>query len=606
MILKLFRLLRRCIDLAIPFGRGRLVLVAVVIFLNGVFELIGVASVLPFFALATNPEEVLASDKGQWVLSHLPEMETSTLLIWAGLASIFLLFLANGMGLLNQVVRVKYGFAFGHSLRTRMMRSLAQRPYSYFLNQNSGALLQKTVDDVGRFINDVFLPLLDVISRSVTISFLVTAAILANPQVAFGAAALFITFYLIVFLFVRKHSLRIGAQLRETNKRLMVSATQFFGAMKTVLVHDKADYFINRFAENSEKQARLLPRARLFSFFPRTIIEPLAYGALVGIVVFMASRGQSLVDILPRLTVMAVAGMRLIPAFQSLYAQLNQVTTMHYTLGELESEIKEVAENEGLDRSLKKPATRAAGTRENTGKGAGEANSISFRKAIRLQNITWQYPDAPEPVIDHFNLTIPRHSSVGLIGPTGSGKSTLVDLILGLHQPQSGHLVIDDRPLYRSDMKSWRNLIGYVPQDIYLIDASIAENIAFGIPPEEIDHSLLLQVARAAQIEDFVEQQLPARWQTQVGERGVRLSGGQRQRIGLARALYTRPEILILDEATSALDVQTEKEVMKAINALQGTLTIIMIAHRLSTIEACHQVIDLSTVGGKASPASGS
>ncbi len=577
MLFKLLKLIRRCIDLALPFGKKRLVLVATVIFLNGIFELIGVASVLPFFALATDPEKFLAKPAAQFLLETFPFLASNPI-VWAGVGSIFLLFVANGMGLLSQVVRVKYGFAFGHSLRTRMMRSLARRPYSYFLNRNSGELLQKTVDDVGRFINEVFLPLLDVISKAVVITFLIAGAIWANPPLALGAAGLFCVFYLTVFLFIRKRSLKIGAQLRMTNKRIMVSAQQFFGSMKTVLVHNKSEHFINQFAENSARQARLLPQARLFSFFPRTIIEPLAYGALVAIVVWMSSQGKSLVEIIPRLTVMAVAGMRLIPAFQSLYAQLNQVTTMHYTLGELESEIEE-ANLEGISEDQTH---------------APEEGRITFTQEITLDDVSFQYPGAPSPVISHFNLKIPKKSSVGLIGPTGSGKSTLVDTILGLHQVQSGALCVDGKALKKSDMTSWRNIIGYVPQDIYLIDATIAENIAFGIPADEIDHNRLKKVAKAAQIFDFIEQQLPEKWETEVGERGVRLSGGQRQRIGLARALYTQPEVLILDEATSALDIKTEEEVMKAIDALQGTLTIIIVAHRLSTIEACDQVVDLA------------
>ena len=579
MLFKLFRLIRRCIDLAIPFGKKRLVLVAGVIFLNGIFELIGVASILPFFALATDPDKFLAKPFAVKILETFPFIAENPI-VWAGIFSIILLFVANGMGLLSQVVRVKYGFAFGHSLRTRMMRSLARRPYSYFLNRNSGELLQKTVDDVGRFINEVFLPLLDVISKAVTISFLIVAAIMANPSIAFGAAGLFAVFYLTVFLFIRKHSLRIGAQLRMTNKRIMVSAQQFFGSMKTVLVHNKSDHFINQFAENSARQARLLPKARLFSFFPRTIIEPLAYGALVAVVVWMSFQGKTLVDILPRLTVMAVAGMRLIPAFQSLYAQLNQVTTMHYTLGELEAEIEEA------NLTLMKTSKETSET--------SQVSHLSFSEEIELDHISFQYPGAPAPVISNFQLSIPRKSSVGIIGPTGSGKSTLVDTILGLHEIQSGALRVDGKALQKADMIAWRNIIGYVPQDIYLIDATIAENIAFGVPEDEIDHKRVEEVAKAAQIFEFIETQLPEKWETEVGERGVRLSGGQRQRIGLARALYTRPELLILDEATSALDIKTEEEVMKAIDALQGTLTIIIVAHRLSTIETCDQVVDLA------------
>ena len=199
-------------------------------------------------------------------------------------------------------------------------------------------------------------------------------------------------------------------------------------------------------------------------------------------------------------------------------------------------------------------------------------------------------PNAKRPVLEDFNLVIPKLSSTGIIGTTGSGKSTLVDIILGLHTPDRGRILVDGHSLQPGDLPAWRALIGYVPQDIYLLDASVAENIAFGVPPAEIDQKSLQAAAGAAQILEFIETELPQGWDTTVGERGVRLSGGQRQRIGLARALYHHPEILILDEATSALDVETEAEVMKAIQSLKGRITMIIIAHRLSTIESCDQV----------------
>jgi ABC-type multidrug transport system fused ATPase/permease subunit len=196
-------------------------------------------------------------------------------------------------------------------------------------------------------------------------------------------------------------------------------------------------------------------------------------------------------------------------------------------------------------------------------------------------------------VLEDFSLEIPKNSSIGIIGATGSGKSTLVDIILGLHRPRSGVIRLDDRVLAPGDFGSWRSMIGYVPQDIYLLDASVTANIAFGIPADQIDQAALREAAQAAQILDFIESELPTKWDTLVGERGVRLSGGQRQRIGLARALYHRPQLLVLDEATSALDTRTEMEVIEAINALHGQLTLIIIAHRLSTIARCDSIVSL-------------
>jgi ABC-type bacteriocin/lantibiotic exporter with double-glycine peptidase domain len=275
--------------------------------------------------------------------------------------------------------------------------------------------------------------------------------------------------------------------------------------------------------------------------------------------------------------VMALAAYRLLPTLQLLYGQLVTVAANNYTLTQLEEEIYEIEEES-------EPTITISDSDE----------MCIFDNEIRLDNITFCYPAGSPPILKDFSLRIAKNESVGIAGPSGSGKSTLVDLILGLHLPKEGGIFIDEMQLSPRVMDLWRRIIGYVPQDIYLLDDSIAANIAFGIPPNELDYSALRAAAEGAQILDFIEKELPQGFQTVVGERGVRLSGGQRQRIGLARALYHSPQVLILDEATSALDHATEAAVMETIHRLQGTLTIITIAHRLSTLERCDRVINLS------------
>jgi len=315
----------------------------------------------------------------------------------------------------------------------------------------------------------------------------------------------------------------------------------------------------------------------IYSNGPRYMIEPIAFGGLVGIVIVLALQGKPFSDILPNLSVMALAAYRLLPTLQLLYSQLVTVAANNYTLSQLEAEILQLEK----DTEVISPEQ-------------GSISTMTFDREIRLDNITFYYPNPESPIISDFSLRIAKNESVGIMGPSGSGKSTLVDLILGLHSAQKGRILIDDQPLSSENMISWRRLIGYVPQDIYLLDETLEANIAFGISAEEVDQSALRAAAEGAQILEFIEKELPQGFQTTVGERGVRLSGGQRQRIGLARALYHKPQILILDEATSALDHKTEAAVMETIHRLQGKLTIITIAHRLSTLERCDSVICLS------------
>lgn len=578
MLTGFFRLLSRCFALAAPYGRRKFVIVLAVIFANGLFQVIGVTSIFPFFALAAEPDRIRNSRFGSWLLAHLPAMDQNTLLIWAGVVSIALLFFSNAVTLAGEVIRTRYGHGLGHFLRTRLMEALSARPYGYFLERNSGALLQKVVFDVMQFINGVFLPLLESLSRVVTLVFLLLTVFLVQPIIALGAALLLGGFYGIVFMLLRHRSHLLGEGLQEANRGTVIAAQQFLGGIKPILVHGKEKFFTEEFARHSAAQARLFPWVPIYGNGPRYLIEPIAFGGLVAAVIWLAAHGRAFSDILPNLTVMALAGYRMLPSIQILYGQLSQINAMRYTVDEIETELAEVS---ATSQMVKFPERD------------GEAAPLSFEKAIRLEDITFNYPGSNRAVLEKFSLEIPKNSSIGIVGATGSGKSTLVDIILGLHCPQSGVIRVDDRILTSDDFVSWRSMIGYVPQDIYLLDASVTANIAFGIPPDEVDHTTLREAAKAAQILDFIETELASQWNTVVGERGVRLSGGQRQRIGLARALYHRPQVLVLDEATSALDTKTEMKFVEAVRGLSGRMTIVMIAHRLSTVANCERLVDL-------------
>jgi len=294
----------------------------------------------------------------------------------------------------------------------------------------------------------------------------------------------------------------------------------------------------------------------------------------------LAARGRDFSDILPNLGVMALAGYRLLPSFQLLYAQLTQVSSMRHAVDEVYDEFV-AAET---DKSIPSAISVEYFT---------PANLFRWNNAITLCEVLYRYPNASRPALDGLSVVIPKNTSLGVIGPTGSGKSTFVDLLLGLYYPTAGEILIDGQPLTPTLVPSWRDSIGYVPQDIFLIDDTIARNIAFGLPDEKIDHARLHEACAMAQILDFIETELANGFDTNVGERGIRLSGGQRQRIGLARALYRRPSLLILDEATSALDVATEAKLLNALRSLSGKLTMIVAAHRLSAVANCEQVIDL-------------
>lgn len=580
MLRKFIDLIRRCLRLALPYGRAKFFWIVVVMLLNGLMQMVGVVSIFPFLALAANPKLFRESQIGASLLSHLPPLTDRELLIYTGTATICFLFVANLLTLLSEVIRNRYAHGFGHWLRSRLIADIAARPYGYFLTQNTAGLLQKVLGDVGNFVQNVFLPLTEAGARLVTLVLLGGFVCLTQPFIALAGVALLGAMYLGVFLLVRPKTQEMGEKLRIHNRGIFVAAHQMMTGIKPVLVHGKQEYFFKRFNEHSSKLAPLFAKMPLYQNGPRYVIEPVLFGSMVAIVIWFATQGRSLAEVMPELAVIALAGYRMMPAAQLLYSQLSSITAWAYTLGELERELHLLL-NESDDKTPKPKGTLSP--------------ALGFARNISLAGVTFQYPGAPKPVIDDFSLEIPRGRSIGIVGTTGSGKSTLVDLILGLHRPQSGRLLVDGVELTDDKLQAWRAKIGYVPQDIFLLDDTLEANIAFGIPAEEIDGERLRKAARGAQILDFIEKELPQGFATEVGERGVRLSGGQRQRIGLARALYHEPEILILDEATSALDNETEAAVMKTINALHGNLTLIIIAHRLSTIEGCDEVVRLQS-----------
>ncbi len=577
MLSSFFRLLTRCYQLALPYGRLRLFSVLALILFNGLLQLIGVTSIFPFFALAADPDRIRNSNYGSLFLKALPPIDNNHLLAVTGVFAIVMLIAASIGSMASESIRIRYAFGFSQWLKVRLLSYYATRPYGYFLARNSAELTQK-VNDIERFIMGVLLPMGEILTRIVLVLFLIGTVFLVQPYVAIGASVLFGGFYLVAFTILRPKARVIGEKLQHHYVQFYKNLDQFLNGIKTVMVHGRSQHFMGKALEHSSVIGNYQSLIPIYSNGPRYLIEPIAFGGLVAIVVIMALQGRPFSDILPNLAVMGAASMRLLPALQLLFSQLVQVASNSYTLGQLEQEILTI------ERETENIADQSEKNQE-----------LRFENEIKLENITFRYPSDAPPILKNFSITIPKNQSIGIAGPSGSGKSTLVDLLLGLHQAESGYILVDGVELTHKNLSAWRRMIGYVPQDIYLLDETIAENIAFGIERDAVDSLALRAAADAAQILDFIEG-LPRGFDTMVGERGVRLSGGQRQRIGLARALYHKPEILILDEATSALDNTTEAAVMQTIHQLQGSMTMITIAHRLSTLERCNRIIQLDGI----------
>jgi ATP-binding cassette, subfamily B, bacterial PglK len=571
-------LIRRVLFLARPYGRKKLAFVFFLSLAQGIFQVIGVTSIFPFLAIAADPDRIRHSQFGLRFLALLPPMSNRELLITAGIVAIVGLLLSNAVNLLAEYARTRYAHSFGHWLRVRLLRKMASQPYGYFLQRNSGDLLKKVVGDVMSYIDGVLLPLLDSIARGLTAALLLATLFLVQPIIALSAAIGLGAFYLIIFRLLARKRREANEGLRTSFAGSYREAQQMLGGIKPIKVHRAEEHFLSRFAGYSAIVAQMFARVPIVANSARYLVEPLAFGGLVLAVLVLAARGRDFSDILPNLGVMAVAGYRLIPTLHLLYGQVTHLTSKRYSLDEVFEEFAAAEREENsakVEISLRKP------------------RPIEWQNAITLDAVSFIYPGTDRLVLDRFSVTIQKNMSIGFIGPTGSGKSTLIDLLLGLHRPNSGRVLIDGRPLTPEMIPSWQATIGYVPQEIFLIDDTIARNIALGVPDNEIDDTRLQEVCAIAQILDFIETELRDGFQTTAGERGVRLSGGQRQRLGLARALYHRPSLLLLDEATSALDTATEAKLIEALHSLTGKLTIVMATHRLSSMGGYDELINL-------------
>jgi ATP-binding cassette subfamily C protein len=578
-------LIRRVLFLARPYGRTKLVLVFSLSLAQALFQVIGITSIFPFLAIAADPERIRRSEFGTRFLRLFPPMENRQLLLVAGVIAITALLASNVVNLVAEYGRTRYAQNFGHWLRVRLLRRIASQPYTYFLQRNSGDLLKKVIADAMNYSSGVLLPLLDSVARGLTAARLLATLFFVQPVIALSAAIVLGAFYVIIFRLLARKRREANENLRTSVGGSYREAQQMLGGIKPVKVHRAEEHFLSRFAKHSAVVAQMYARLPVFANSARYLVEPLAFGGLVLAVLLLAMRGRDFSDILPNLGVMALAGYRLLPSLQLLYGQLTQVSSMRHAVDEVYDEFV-AAET---DRSAS-PQTSSD--------DLILARPFRWNDTIIVREVSFRYPGASRPALDRLSLTIAENTSLGVIGPTGSGKSTLVDLLLGLYQPTSGEILIDGRPLTRGLVPSWQASIGYVPQDIFLIDDTIARNVAFGLSDNEIDPARLREACVMAQLLDFIEAELPDGFDTNVGERGVRVSGGQRQRIGLARALYNRPSLLILDEATSALDVATEAKLLQALGSLAGKLTMVVAAHRLSAVANCDQLVDLSETSG--------
>lgn len=554
--------------------RRGLLPVALAALVAALFETAGVASILPFMAVVMNPGLVGPDSVAGEVLATLGVGSVQARIAVIGIATIVMLALANAASAANMWVQSRYLASTRRALSSELFDGYLRLPYAFHTRRDAASLTKVVFGDVDAALGGFLGSLLSAVSKGLVALVLVGLIVMRDPLVAVGTVVLLGGGYLAVYRIVRARQGRFGQLSNEAAVLRSRIALEALAAVKELRVLGREATAMEQFACQTEVLARTGVKAALLGAMPRYLLEVLAFGGVVALTLVLTLRGDS-VSAIPTLALYALAGYRLMPAFQQIFSAAMSIRYNSAAVATLEADLLSVRGDE----------------RERVAEGA-PAQVIRFERSVVLDDVRFTYAGASTPALDGITLELVRNQSVGLVGRTGSGKSTLVDVLLGLYPPGRGRLLVDGVRLDAAQARAWRRRVGYVPQHVFLANASIAENIALGVSADAIDRSAVERAARMAQAHDFVER-LPQGYDAIVGERGVRLSGGQRQRLGIARALYHDPEILVFDEATSALDGLTEDAVMNAIHHLSSGRTVILIAHRLRTVQACDRIVML-------------
>ncbi len=549
--------------------RGGLLLI--MILLLAFLDMIGVASIMPFIAVITNPNLIETNFflKNMFQASSIFGVENSQeFMFFSGVLLFFILIFTLMFRALVTYLQLRFQFLLDHSIGRRLVEGYLHQPYSWFLNRHSADLGKSILSETGKIAGRGFGNLMDLIAKGTVTIAIIILLIIIDPKLALIVGLSLSVIYLIIYYSFSKYIKKIGKDSLKNNKLRFTAVSEAFGAVKEIKVGGLEKTYINNFSISSKINALTQAYVSSISQLPRFFLECVGFGGVLLIILYSMSDRGSFNNALPIISVYVFAGYRLLPALQQMYSCFTQITFVVPSLDELNNDLRNL---------------------QSHGKKQDQSN-LTFNKTIALKNVDYNYPNSSIKALKNISINIPINSTVGLVGATGSGKTTLIDVILGLLEPQDGSLEVDGKLVTKLNTRSWQRHIGFVPQHIYLSDDTVAANIAFGIDHKDIDQLAVESASKIASLHEFIIDELPKQYQTTIGERGIRLSGGQRQRIGIARALYHNPKVLIFDEATSALDGTTEKIVMDAINNLRQDVTIIIIAHRLSTVKRCDKI----------------
>lgn len=567
-----------------PKEKKKLILILAMMVVAALFETLGIGLIVPFVGIVTDP----ASIHGSAMLSSIYELlhfrSTTGFVIFLVVLLLLLYIVKNVYLLFFHYVQYRVILNQQVKLSRTLFKAYLTKPYTFHLQRNSADLLRNVNTEVPKVFQGIILSGFQLFTELLVIACILILLLASAPAATMTASVLLGGSIFVFFKFFRDKISRLGVEQQSVTASMIKWVNQGLGASKEVKVAGKENFFINAYAKQSQVRANNSRYMKMLEQVPRLFIETLLVSVVLITMLIIIFQGTNTTQIVSTMALFSMAAFRLMPSITRVVAMITTIRYSMPALSEVHQDLftgKEAMASEGpvQPKPDEKSIVRA------------EPGRV-FRDAITLHSVTFRYPGQKKTSIKDVSLTIPIGRSVAFIGESGAGKTTLVDIILGLFRPEKGHILVDGKPLHEQ-LPLWQRNIGYIPQFIFLSDDTIRSNVAFGLEDDQIDDDDVWRALEQAQLKEFVES-LPDRLETNVGEQGVKLSGGQRQRIGIARALYHDPEIIFMDEATSALDHDTESEIMKAIDGLKGDKTLIIIAHRLSTIKNCDIVFKIA------------
>lgn len=549
---------------------------------TAIIQSTGVFSMMPFINIVMNTESIRENKYLITLYDSFGFTDDNRFIVFLGSIVIGLLILSGVMSSITTWLKNRFILNINYGLSHRLLGRYLSHSYEFFLQSNSSELGMNILGNVNNLGSNYLSSILElVISVFMTLALVITL-LLVDLKTTIAMFLFFGVSYGGLTLFVRTKLIKSGQLVNQYNRERHRTAHEALNSIKITKALNLEDYFLNRYKKAAKKYSTYQSFAKLVADIPNFAMEALVFSAVIIAIIILIIRGYDIDSFIPTVSLFAFAGYRLMPALSRIF---KAAITLYHNQPILEKVYHDMQE-----LALKKTVFEVSEDQNNSLHVTDSIHTnIQFDKKISLEKIDFYYQNSNK-IIDQLSLTVAKNTIVGFAGTTGAGKTTLIDIFLGLLQPSTGEFRIDDVTVTEQNVHAWRKMIGYVPQDIFLIDDTILKNIAFGVPEKNIDLEMAKKAAKIAAIDEFIELQLKDGYLTMVGERGVRLSGGQRQRIGLARALYRSPSVLILDEATSALDGTTEERVLAGIHEQSSVKTILIIAHRLNTLKVCDDI----------------